>query len=207
MKIKSKTIPHFPKRGGASLIESNGKLIVFGGANREGTHFADMAVCTSISTNCTQDVKSSSWKVVEARGDVPNARSGHAVCSIGKYMLLHGGINYIEEIAYNDFYILDTGNFILCSVVPTTAISLIDICYTETMTWKYVGETGEEISARNSHSLHVLPVKGCERLLCLTLYGGASPVTGPLGDTYFAIIDPSSDAFGTCRITRTCIFL
>lgn len=111
IKTKTKTISSFPQRGGSSLIEVDDKLIVFGGANREGTHFADMAVCYSVGSNCAQAAKSPSWKVVEAQGDVPNARSGHAVCSIGKYMLLHGGINYVEEVAYNDFYILDTGNF------------------------------------------------------------------------------------------------
>ena len=44
-------------------------------------------------------------------GDIPTPRSGHAVAHYGKYMFLYGGINFAEEVAYNDLYILDTGRF------------------------------------------------------------------------------------------------
>ena len=47
--------------------------------------------------------------IFNCTGDIPTARSGHAVTSYGKYMLLYGGINFQEEVAYNDLYILDTG--------------------------------------------------------------------------------------------------
>lgn len=44
-----------------------------------------------------------------ASGDIPTPRSGHAVASYGKYLFLYGGINFAEEVAYNDLYILNTG--------------------------------------------------------------------------------------------------
>lgn len=44
-------------------------------------------------------------------GDVPTPRSGHAVAHYGKYMFLYGGINFAEEVAYNDLYVLDTGTY------------------------------------------------------------------------------------------------
>ena len=44
-------------------------------------------------------------------GDIPTPRSGHAVAHYGKYMFLYGGINFAEEVAYNDLYVLDTGTF------------------------------------------------------------------------------------------------
>ena len=44
-------------------------------------------------------------------GDIPTPRSGHAVAHYGKYMFLYGGINFAEEVAYNDLYVLDTGTY------------------------------------------------------------------------------------------------
>lgn len=37
-------------------------------------------------------------------------RSGHAMCTHGKYVILSGGIDFIEEVAYNDLYALNTGD-------------------------------------------------------------------------------------------------
>ena len=60
----------------------------------------------------------------------------------------------------------------------------------ETWEWNYVGEAGETITARNSHSLHVISVTGNEQesqaKSYLVLFGGSSPELGPLGDTYHA---------------------
>ena len=53
-----------------------------------------------------------------------------------------------------------------------------------TWEWKYVGEAGQEIVARNSHTLEVLYSE--ESNPYLVLYGVASPETGPLEDTYYA---------------------
>lgn len=53
----------------------------------------------------------------------------------------------------------------------------------DTWDWKYVGEAGEEIPARNSHVLCLLYANGSPFLV---LFGGASPELGPLGDTFYA---------------------
>jgi hypothetical protein len=83
-----------------------------------------------------------------------------------------------------------------------------------------VGEAGETISARNSHSLHVISIptavtttssisssdsssssgsggekEGQEKGgvgvdSYLVLFGGSSPELGPLGDTYYAPLPP-----------------
>ena len=58
-------------------------------------------------SNFNQNFISLYWHDV---GDIPTPRSGHAVAAYGKYMFLYGGINFAEEVAYNDLYILDTGN-------------------------------------------------------------------------------------------------
>jgi hypothetical protein len=55
----------------------------------------------------------------------------------------------------------------------------------DTWEWKYVGESGEEIPARNSHILCVLHVNAIPYLV---LFGGASPELGPLGDTFYAVL-------------------
>lgn len=61
-----------------------------------------------------------------------------------------------------------------------------------TWDWKYVGEAGEEIAPRNSHSLSVLsvpsPSGGEAHDSYLVLFGGGSPEMGPLGDTYWALL-------------------
>ena len=50
---------------------------------------------------------------VTCTGDIPSARSGHAVIALNdKYLLLHGGIDYSEEAVYNDFYILNFGEHV-----------------------------------------------------------------------------------------------
>ncbi len=79
----------------------NDNIIIFGGANREQLHFNDLWIYNK---------NEKKWKNMACSGDVPTPRSGHAVCGHGKFMFLHGGIDFSEEIAYNDLYILNTGN-------------------------------------------------------------------------------------------------
>ena len=38
-------------------------------------------------------------------------RSGHSVVGYGKYMLLFGGIDFSEEVVYNDLYALNLGTY------------------------------------------------------------------------------------------------
>jgi len=99
----------------------------------------------------------------------------------GGLVFLFGGIDFSEEVSYNDLYVLNTLSW----------------------EWKYVGEAGSEIISRNSHSLEVLcsrfigdssfeATKSIEQIgekVYLVLYGGASPEEGPLGDTYYAEIN------------------
>lgn len=82
-------------------IKVNGKVIVFGGADREQTHFQDMLVYGGDA--------GSNFSTVKASGDVPMPRSGHSVIAYGKFLFLFGGIDFAEEAAFNDLYILDTG--------------------------------------------------------------------------------------------------
>lgn len=165
-------------RGGASICEVNGNIIIFGGADREQCHFQDLIVYTSSKTLTENSTSGSSstataFRSVTASGDVPMPRSGHAVAAFGRFMFLFGGIDFAEESVYNDLYILDTDDF----------------------SWHYVGESGEEIRARNSHSLCVLTTAinlgttGKEDIISiLVLYGGASPEHGPLSDTFYAVL-------------------
>ena len=166
-------------RGGASIIEVNDKVITFGGVDREQNHLNDCIVC-----------QHGKWLKMEEKGDVPTARSGHAVTSYGKFMFLYGGIDFTEEIAYNDLYILDT----------------------ESMEWKYVGEAGMELKSRNSHSLGIVNVVETESTgdspsssvnNYLVVYGGASPEEGPMGDTVYALLpsDPASIDITTFFVT------
>ena len=166
-------------RGGASIIEVNGKVVTFGGVDREQNHLNDCIVC-----------QHGKWLKVEEKGDVPTARSGHAVANYGKFMFLYGGIDFTEEIAYNDLYILDT----------------------ESMEWKYVGESGMELKSRNSHSLGIVNVVETQSTddspsssvnSYLVVYGGASPEEGPMGDTVYALLpsDPASIDITTFFVT------
>lgn len=60
------------------------------------------------------------------------------------------------------------------------------------MEWRYAGESGEVVTARNSHSLGV--VKGSDGSNYLVVFGGASPELGPLGDLYYASLPQDSSA-------------
>ncbi len=65
-----------------------------------------------------------------------------------------------------------------------------------------MGEKGQEISSRNSHSLQILKLlpslgnDSSQVIHCLVLYGGASPETGSQGDCYFALLSSSSNHIG-----------
>lgn len=147
-------------RGGASLATVGNMIVLFGGADRGQCSFGDLWVCSNNETF--------EWRKVECTGDAPTPRSGHAVTSVDNIMFLFGGIDFSEEAVYNDLYILNT----------------------DTWEWSYVGEAGEEVVARNSHSLGIVSSSalesGCEAQRYLVVYGGASPELGPLGDTYYA---------------------
>ena len=63
------------------------------------------------------------------------------------------------------------------------------------MEWNYIGESGIEIIARNSHSLGIVKDFVNKRSY-LVVYGGASPEHGPLGDTIYAEIPDDPSAIG-----------
>ena len=152
-------------RGGASLVASEKYgLIIFGGADRSQGHFNDTAILQKNKRD---------WRKRETHGDIPTPRSGHSCICYGKFMFLFGGIDFSEEAAYNDSYVLDL----------------------ETLEWKYIGEAGIEIAARNSHSLGIIYGNpGTNNYL--VIYGGASPDLGPMGETYFAVL-PDISTIGT----------
>lgn len=112
------------------------------------------------------------WKKITTQGDVPPPRSGQSMCQFGKYIFLFGGIDFENEAIYNDLYMLNIGS----NLSPRLIVL-------ETWNWKYVGEAGEEIPARNSHILCAININD---LPYLVLFGGASPELGPLGDTFYA---------------------
>lgn len=79
--------------------------MVFGGADREQTHYQDLIVYEKT----RKDGKPSYFDTLETTGDTPMPRSGHSMVAYGKFAFIFGGIDFAEEIAYNDLYILDTG--------------------------------------------------------------------------------------------------
>jgi hypothetical protein len=105
------SVKDFSARGGASIIEVGSMIIVFGGADREQTHFQDMMVYGGDA--------GSNFRTVKCTGDIPMPRSGHAVAAYGRFMFLFGGIDFGEEAVFNDLYILDTG---MLGTAKTTAL-------------------------------------------------------------------------------------
>lgn len=83
-------------------------MIVFGGADREQCHFQDLIVYSSNTKDSTGGSSGALFTRVSSTGDVPSPRSGHAVAAYGKFMFLSGGIDFHEEVAYNDLYLMDT---------------------------------------------------------------------------------------------------
>lgn len=98
-------------------------------------------------------------------------------------------------------------------MAPCTHQSVTLHLFSDTWEWNYAGESadGEEITPRNSHSLHVITVPssakthpegtvkdagiehdskevGAEASSYLVLFGGSSPERGPMSDTYYAAL-------------------
>jgi hypothetical protein len=150
-------------------------LILFGGADREATHFNDLwvqgkapAIITPIiayfyhyhTLYMPESVKGG-WRQVECSGDVPMPRSGHSADAYGPYVFVFGGMNAAKGAVFNDLYVLDTGRHLHC-VWFGRANYIIHASWLAAASWRwyYVGEAGAEISARNSHSSAVLRVPG-----------------------------------------------
>ena len=97
-------------------------------------------------------------------------------------------------------------NFLIVCLRVLICVSYFGVML-DTFEWGYVGESGEEVIARNSHSLGIVSVGSNSYL---ALYGGASPEHGPLGDTMYALL-PASEAIGMdtlpCAICLYCSFL
>ena len=142
VKRLEKEISALKPRGGSSICSTSVGLLIFGGANREQVAFDDFVVCfkptdTEISkANENNGKMELNWKKVECTGDIPQPRSGHACVAYGHFMFLFGGVDFAEETGYSDLYCLNL----------------------LTWKWRYVGETGAEIEARNSHSLGIISV-------------------------------------------------
>merc|ERR1719487_2931941 len=122
-------LPELECRGGAAMTSTPDTVILFGGTNREQKHFNDLWVCSRTDP--------SSWQQVHASGDIPPPRSGSSITAFNStFVFLFGGINFEDEAVYNDLYTLNT----------------------VTWEWKYVGEAGAIVGARNSHTLNTLPL-------------------------------------------------
>lgn len=78
---------------------------------------------------------------------------------------MFGGIDFAQDIDYNDLYIFNT----------------------DTLEWKYVGETGVDVKGRNSHCLGIIQSNQSSYLV---VYGGASSQDGIMNDTIFATLPP-----------------
>lgn len=157
-------------RGGSSITPTSLGMFIFGGADRNQQALNDAIVCNTIGAGQPR-ISKASWKMQEfseTEGDIPQPRSGHACVAYGKHLFLFGGIDFAEESTFNDLYVLNM----------------------ETLVWRYVGEAGDEIEARNSHSLGI--VRAVEEgedsgpMDYLVVFGGASVEKGPLGDTFYA---------------------
>ena len=102
---------------------------------------------------------------METFGDIPSPRSGHSVTVFGNLLFLFGGINFTDESVFNDLYVFNINN----------------------SEWKYVGEKGAVIKERNSQIMNI--IDGGEDIgTYLVIYGGASPESGPLGETFYSKI-------------------
>ena len=91
-------------------------LIMFGGANRQQQHFSDLWILkmlTPIELGSSPTEPKVAWECIEATGDIPPPRSGHAMCifEYSGFLFMFGGINYPEEVAFNDLYSLNLGMY------------------------------------------------------------------------------------------------
>jgi hypothetical protein len=160
-------------RASSSAAAFDGFVMAFGGAERTPLSMNDLWKYTLPGGEKGGDgEESGKWTTVEEKGDCPTPRSEHDVVALGKYMLLFGGIDFCEESVYNDLYVLNT----------------------DTMEWKYAGESGVEVMARSSHSLTLCT--GANGRTYIIVFGGANPNEGPLDDVQYAELPADLDDLG-----------
>lgn len=59
------------------------------------------------------DCVSMTWVTIQAKGDIPSPRYGHALAVLGNQMLLSGGAD--NQTPFSDLYVLDLGEqLVLC---------------------------------------------------------------------------------------------
>jgi hypothetical protein len=55
------------------------------------------------------------WNRITCTGDLPTPRSGHAMVAYKGHILLFGGMNFVEEEAFNDLYCLNLSKIFISS--------------------------------------------------------------------------------------------
>mmetsp|Transcript_16734 Transcript_16734/g.32542 ORF Transcript_16734/g.32542 Transcript_16734/m.32542 type:complete len:666 (-) Transcript_16734:150-2147(-) len=172
-------------RGGATLATfGENKVVLFGGASRDGSHFADLWIALredlqNPSTSPKKQIWTKLTKNVIGRG--PEARSGHSATVINdNCMVVFGGLNATLQKVYNDIHILKHDES------------------QDQWTWLQPKLHGSAPQRRTEHCAIAVG----NRVL---VFGGSSPEAGVLRDIHMLTIseDGGRAKWSTVRATGT----
>jgi hypothetical protein len=155
-------------RGGAAMVCLGSRVLLFGGAARSGEHFGDLWRCSLPGAGRVR------WERCDPPG-APSARSGHSLTLVPASLsgpqrdlygqqqqeavaVLFGGLNALEERAFNDVHLL--------SCAPEQAPR-----------WLAFDSAGCAPQPRTAHSCSAV---GSD----LVVFGGSSPSCGALRDVH-----------------------
>lgn len=161
------------------------------------------------------DTSSHTWICPCVRGEGPEAREGHSAGLVGKRLFIFGGcgksFNNIDEVYYNDLYILNTETFVwkrattvgnppsardshTCSSWKNKIIVIggedghdyylsdVHILDADTLVWKELSATGQMLPPRAGHSTVALGKN-------LFVFGGFTDAQNLYDDLYMLDID------------------
>lgn len=176
-------------RGGTTAAASNcTNVFAFGGADRAGAHFADLLMI-NVASGSTATIPLSPQ---------PPASGGHAAAviqssdalaadSFSTTMIVHGGVNFAEERAFDSIIELAVAH-------PAAEIA------GAAATWCAIKPHGTVPEARTGHTLTPLPLtllstagavfEAVRGTRCFLLFGGSSPSTGPMNDVHLLVAVP-----------------
>jgi hypothetical protein len=177
-------------RGGAAMVCLGSSVLLFGGAARSGEHYNDMWQCTLPGAGRVR------WERCDAPG-APYARSGHSLTlvptslsgpqqdqhgqehphKLGAVAVLFGGLNALEERAFNDVHVL--------SWSPEQAPR-----------WLAFDCAGCAPQPRTAHSCSAV---GSD----LVVFGGSSPTCGALRDLHVLHVGLGRSGSGSGRPSLT----
>ena len=178
-------------------------MYMFGGAAPTGEHFNDLHAF---------DLRRGTWSQLPTAGEQPPKMSGQSAVAFGAKIVVFGGMNMAEQMIYNDVWVLDTG-MLTMRAQRVHSLQILRSCPTlaaaaSPCAWSKPTVKGTPPSERNAHT-------SCAYGSSMIVFGGSSPITGPINDVYTLDVsglwhqfaDGGALVLSVCVCVCVCVFV